>query len=405
MELEDILKFQLKRVNPFPGLVIDADTWRDAHSYHRDQLRLHLLAFHMVGIVGGLAVTANDPPDLSVTIQQGVAIDPEGNVIIVPQAQRYQLQTHQKGIVYLVIQFREIPAAPYQPPEGGQPTRITEAYRIQERDKLPDEPYLELARIDFDPAGETIRDAKAGPKPGKNEIDLTFRREARPVVEVAAAAAAPVAEQKEPVMLEASPPGEKVTIGHAVLGEASKELQVAGWQNLIKEMNRQNRFVVDLEQNIPLIGDMGRYTMVYLTGNSRFELNAEQQTALGDSLESGGVIFGEGFSGSEEEESKGAREFGLAFNRLATQLKCKLETVQRGHPLLSVVHLFSEVPPGAAPGMLLEGGHMVYSGSDYAMGWQGGHQNHPLSRDIIRNVFEMGTNIVAFARIVKTGHR
>ena len=103
MTLKDIIKFQLKRVNPFQGLVIDADTWRDAHDYHRDQQRLHILTFHNTGIVEGLEVTANKPPDLSATINPGMAVDPEGNIIIVHQAQRYQLQTRQKGIIHLVI--------------------------------------------------------------------------------------------------------------------------------------------------------------------------------------------------------------------------------------------------------------------------------------------------------------
>ena len=41
---------QLRRVNPYPGLMIDADVWRDAHEYHRDVLRLHHLALHGWGI-------------------------------------------------------------------------------------------------------------------------------------------------------------------------------------------------------------------------------------------------------------------------------------------------------------------------------------------------------------------
>ena len=97
MALKDIIKFQLKRVNPFQGLVIDTDTWRDAHNYHRDQQRLHTLVFHSAGIVEGLEVTANNPPDLSVDIHPGIAIDPEGNTIIVPQTQHYRIQTHDKG--------------------------------------------------------------------------------------------------------------------------------------------------------------------------------------------------------------------------------------------------------------------------------------------------------------------
>jgi len=402
MALKDIIKFQLKRVNPFQGLVIDADTWRDAHNYHRDQQRLHLLAFHKVGIVEGLKVTAGNPPDLSVNIHPGMAIDPEGNVIIVSQAQRYRIQTREKGIIYLIIQFREIPAEPYQPPEGGQPTRILEAYRIEEREKLPNESYLELARIDFEPTEEAIKDAKAPSHPGKNEINLSFRQEATPLTPEKIAVTIP--QKPAAVVSETSHPQETITLGHAVLEGASKDLHREGLKNLIREINQQANFVANLEENIPLDKNINRCTMIYLTGNSRFELTTEQQSALSAFLQSGGVIFGEGCSEGEA-ESKGAKEFGLAFNQLASQLKCKLEIVQRGHPLLSTVHIFSDVAPGAEPGMLLEGGHMVYSGSDYGCAWQGGHQGHPLSREIIRSSIEMGANIVAYAQTTKAAGR
>jgi len=404
MALKDIIKFQLKRVNPFQGLVIDADTWRDAHSYHRDQQRLHMLAFHKIGIVEGLEITANNPPDLSVNIQPGMATDPEGNVIIVSQTQRYRIQTREKGITYLIIQFREVPSEPYQPPEGGQPTRILEAYRIQEREKLPNEPYLELARIDFDPAEEAIKNARVSSNPGKNEINSSFRQE---VTSVTAAPTVtpekPAAPQKPAATPQeiTSRPKETITLGHAVMGEASKDLHSHGLRNLIKEINQQANFVANLEKNIPLDKNINRCAVIYLTGNSRFEPTAEQQAALSAFLQSGGVIFGEGCSEGET-ESKGAKEFGLAFNQLASQLKCKLEIVQRGHPLLSTVHVFANVPQGAEPGMLLEGGHMVYSGSDYGCAWQGGHQSHPLSREIIRGSIEMGANIVAYAQTKAT---
>ena len=171
----DVTKFQLKRVNPFQGLVIDADTWKDAHNYHRDQQRLHMLAFHKTGIVSGLDVSGNNPQDSLVNISPGLAVDPEGNVIIMPQQQRYRLQTRDKCTVYLVIQFREILTEPYQPPNGGQPTRIQEAFRIQERDQLPSEPYVELARIDFDPDQGAIKDARNSAKPAANKINLQFR--------------------------------------------------------------------------------------------------------------------------------------------------------------------------------------------------------------------------------------
>jgi hypothetical protein len=392
MTLDDLIKFQLKRVNPFQGLVIDADTWHDAHNYHRDQQRLHLLAFHNIGIVQGLEVTANNPPDLSVIIHPGIAVDPEGNIIIVPQKQRYQLQTRQKGVVYLVIQFREIPAGPHQPPEAGQPTRILEAYRIQEREKLPNEPYLELARIDFDSALEVIKDAKSPSKPAKNDINLSFRQEVT--------SAAP--DKITTPLAVANHPQETFTVAHAVLGEASKDLHCAGLRNLVREVNRQNDLVVNLEENVTIDGNINRFSFIYLTGNGRFELAAEQQAALASFLKSGGLILGDGCS-EEAGEARGAKEFGFAFNQLASKLNCKLEVVQRGHSLLSALYFFSEVPQGAEPAMLLEGRQMIYSGSDYGCAWQGGYQDKPLPRDIIRNSFEMGANIVAYAHKVKSG--
>ena len=398
MDIKDIIQFQFKRVNPFQGLMIDTDIWLDAHNYHRDQQRLHTLVFHKVGIVQGLEVTSNKPPDLSVNIHPGIAIDLEGNVILVPATQHYRIQTREKGTIYLIIQFREVPSGPYQPPDGGQPTRLMDAYRIQEREKLPSEPYLELARLDFDPADEVIRDAKSRAQPAKNEINLGFRQE----VTLEAPPVTPqktVANVPEPV----SPAKKTITLGHAVLGGATKGLHSEGLKNLVREIDRQENQTVHLKQDIPLDKSIEQCTMIYLTGNSRFELSVEQQAALDDFLKSGGVIFGEGCTeGQEEAETKGAKEYGLAFNQLASQLKCKLEIVQRAHPLLSTVHVFSEVPRGAEPEMLLEGGHMVYSGSDYGCAWQGGHQNNPLPRDIIRSSFEMGANIIAYAQMTKS---
>ena len=406
MNLEEILKFKLKRVNPFQGLVIDSDTWQDAHEYHRDQQRLHMLAFHDIGIVDGLEISANKPPDLSVIIHPGMAVDPEGNIIIVPETQNYRIQNREKRIIYLIIQFREIPSEPYQPPNGGQPTRILEAYRIQERDTLPKEPYLELCRINFDPADKAIKDAKYQSQIGKNEIDLNFRQIAK---QVSAPPVEPMVVQSKmvsPVKESVTPVVETTAIGHVVLGEAARNLHSVGLQNLVKEINRQGGFITSLSENTPLDRKINRFTLLYITGNSRFELNAEQQSVISDFLQSGGVIYGEGCNDeSTGTGTRGARDFGLAFNQLATQLKCKLEIVQRGHPLLSSCYVFSEVPQGMETAMLLEGGHMIYSGSDYGCSWQGGYKDKPLSRDNIRNSLEIGTNIVSYARSIKLTRR
>lgn len=411
MNFEEILKIKLKRVNPFQGLVIDSDTWRDAHEYHRDQQRLHVLAFHSVGIVDGLEIVANKPPDLSVIIHPGMAVDPQGNVIIVPETQNYKIQTREKRTIYLIMQFREVPAEPYQPPNGGQPTRIMEAYRIQERDTLPKEPYLELCRINFDPVDKAIKDARYQTQVGRNEIDLNFRQATTPISTTPLSA--PPSEQKPaqtqvaPTKEAVTPPAVTIAIGHAVVGEADKNLHRAGLQNLIKEINRQGGFQTSLSENIVIDRKISRFALIYMTGNGRFDLTPEQQSIISEFLQSGGVIFGEGCCDEATGTgAKGAREFGLIFNQLANQVKCKLETVQRGHALLSVCHVFSEVPKGTSEtAMLLEGGHMIFNGSDYGCSWQGGYRDKPLTRETIRDSIEMGTNIIFYAREAKLNRR
>ncbi|MFO8101344.1 MAG: DUF4159 domain-containing protein [Dehalococcoidia bacterium] len=405
MELSKVTEFQLKRENPFEGLVIDADTWRDALNYHRDHQRLHILTFHNTGIVGGLEVNANDTPDLSVIIRPGIGIDPEGNTIIVPKAQKYKIQTSKKSIVYLVILFREIPGEPYQPAEGGQPTRIIEGYRLEERESLPAEPYLELARIDFDPATKVIKDPKSPAKPGKNEIDFRYRQGAAAPPSLQAASPPPppqpAAEQTPPSAPEKPEPNpgpsvqarETIAVGHAVLGEADKDLHVEGLRNLAREVNSHYQIELELSENISLARGLTKLNVLYLAGMGEFDLSDAEQAALGKFLESGGIIIGEGCS---EVEGKGAKEFGLAFNKLATQLKCKLENVQRGHELLSSANIFSSVPEGAAAGMLLAGGRMIYSGSDYGCAWQGGYSEEPLSREVIRSSVEIGFNMISY---------
>jgi hypothetical protein len=396
----EINKFQLKRVNPFQGLVIDADTWQDAHSYHRDQQRLHILAFHDTGIVSGLEVTGFNPADYSVNINSGLAIDPDGNVIIVPQKQRYRLQTpNEKGTIYLIIQFREIPGEPYQPPEGGQPTRILEAYRIQEREFLPTESYVELARVDFDPAQSAIKDAARAAKPGVNEIDLRHRKNAKPsaTVETAPTTAAPTPVTAGPATREPVAK-ETVFLGHLTLGEAVRSTHLEGLRALVREFNRQASYTAVVEDQVNLNKSLRKFSLLYFTGNGKFELTADQVSALKDFLKGGGVILGDGCSfAGEGNESKGAKEFGLAFNRWASRLDCKLEMVKRGHSLLAAEYLFSEAPGGCEPPILLEGGNMICSSSDYGCAWAGGYENKPLSRDMIRSASEIGSNFIAQA--------
>jgi hypothetical protein len=358
--------------------------------------------------VSGLEVTANNPADTTVDISPGIAIDPDGNIIIMPNKQRYRLQTQEKGLLYLIIQFREIPGEPYQPSEGGQPTRILEAYRIQERNQPSSEPYVELARIDWDPSHGAVKDARNPATPMQNEINLNFREEAiKETTKEVSIQSQEVINRPEEVVSsptrQVSPAIETMAIGCVTLGGA-RSLHSRGLKNLIKSINREHSFLASLEE-VDLRGPLNSFKLLYLTGNNRFDLNEEQQKALRAYLHSGGVIFGEGCSDtSRGTDSRGAKEFGLSFNRYASLFNCKLEIVQRGHSILSTKYIFAETPQGCEPGMLLEGGHMIYGGSDYGCAWDGGHPDQSLDRDIIRSAFEVGENIISYAWEMSNKH-
>lgn len=390
MNLSDIFKFQFKRVNPFPGLAIDADTWRDAHNYSRDQQRLHNLVFHQMGIVEGLGVTENDPPDLSVNIQPGIAIDPEGNTIIVRNVYHYKIQNRDPETIYLIIQFREILEGPYQPPEGGQPTRIIDGYRIQERDTLPDEPYLELARIELDPAKGIIRNAESQLKPGKNEINLNSRNEVKQtsaniILQRTSGTPAGLIDRKS-----------KILIGQAAVNGTDRNLHLHGLRNLVRDMEMHYNRVVELVENVNLEEDIEKFALIYLAGNKGFKLNENHRLALDSFFNSNGVLFAED-CGEEVIEGSSKSKSRPVYDELVDKLKIKLKPIHQGDRLLSNINVFSEIPEGVKSGEFLVGENIIYSNNDYGCAWQGGYKGNPISRNIIRSAFEIGVNIVDHA--------
>ena len=49
-------KFPVKRIKPIDGMAVTAETWEEAHEYHRQYERFHTLLHHGWGIVTGLEV-------------------------------------------------------------------------------------------------------------------------------------------------------------------------------------------------------------------------------------------------------------------------------------------------------------------------------------------------------------
>ena len=109
------------------------------------------MAMHLPGVAVGLDVVAWHPPDKSVVIYPGVAVDSDGNTIVVGESQRFQLKTQDAGTAYLTLRYREVPQEMTQAPgeEEPQPAYILEAYVLEDRRQVPGPDEIELARIDI----------------------------------------------------------------------------------------------------------------------------------------------------------------------------------------------------------------------------------------------------------------
>ena len=81
--------FPRKRIKAYDGMTVTADIWAQAHDEHRNARRAHDVIFHQPGIVSGLTVQANDPPDQYVFISPGVGVDPSGNIIVLTESVAY----------------------------------------------------------------------------------------------------------------------------------------------------------------------------------------------------------------------------------------------------------------------------------------------------------------------------
>jgi hypothetical protein len=373
-------RVQLKRVNPFMGLMIDAQTWGDSHDYHRLVNQAHHLAMHGWGIVTGLEVDAADPADRSVWIRPGVAIDPEGRLIIVSQPFRYQITTDKPGLMFLVLMFREIPTQPAISIEDGseKPSRLLEAYAIYERDRLPDQPHVELARISLTSDKKAaVKDPANATAPSNNEIDGRYRE------------------------LAGIRPGPRVSIGIWKPDSSDDGMSgpLAGVARLVAELStssiewriRRRDHLGGAEE--PLDTDL-----LIMPITSKSGINGAEGNMLDVFLDTGGVLLVEtsGAAGADAQKVIGS---------VAQAVKRKPGQIGRNHPLLTSRYVFSAPPGGAVQGQLVEGDGLLVSTSDYSSAWNGGTDKKPLERPEIRTAIEFAENLLAYALLRRANAR
>jgi hypothetical protein len=367
--------FPIKRLKPEDGMAVTAQLWEEAHDYHRQNQRFHNLFGHGPGIVTGLEVIASDPPDTSVYILPGMAIDSAGQSIFLAEPLTYDVGTRVDGLLYLLLSYGEGSPRPGEPvsQDGGTPLYVHTEFVIQAIPDLPDTPYVELARVRRVGRDAYLLEAKDAMHPGINEIDQRYRH--------------PVG----------APAQEVLSVAVAYAGGTPVARHARGMSTLARTLSQSRERRVFVDDNVALAPGLENYDLVYLVGQSEFQLSSDEMGALHTFMQGGGTLF---IESCRRDMALGEPPSDASFMALISALGVQMEELRAGHPLLTGPNLFASVPQGfetqGTPSVRASEG-VVFSACDYGCLWQGERRSGAASREQIRSAQEWGANLVAYA--------
>lgn len=372
MNKEDLIRmFYAKRVSPFDGMAVTATVWEKAHGYHRHQQQLHALFSHGAGIVTGLEIIASDPPDSTVYILPGVAVDPLGQVVALTEPTAYDVG-EADGQFRLMLNYGESrPKPDHDLGDEGGPLYVHPEFGVElGREGLSDVGAVELATIRRRDKTAPIINAKDSEHPGLNEIDMRFRQE------VGAAS-------RETATLAVCYAGREKLIRHG-----------NGVSYLARALRRSGDFRAWVDWDVPLTADLTDYTLVYLVGREAFELPPDETQALYNYVGAGGTLL---IEGCRRGVAEGDPPADASFGELLGSLGFSINAMQPDHNLLLEPFLFAGAPPGFDSGSVQVGDGVIWSTCDYGCLWQGERRDGVPSREEIRSAMEWGANITAYA--------
>lgn len=373
--MDELLPQLVERIKPKNGLVINEVTWAKAHDYHYNHLRAHLLAGHGSGIITGLEINVIQDEPAEVSIKPGMAIDPQGRIIILAQQTSLMLSTEQAGLLYVYLEAdeeREVTQAQAQNP--NLPTYVRGGRHLDARLSLPPA-AIELARIRLAKANAPIHNPLEPALPGPNELDQRFRPE--------------VGAHRQP------------QVGVAIIYLGQETGQYLGKygiraKHLATALSHLTHCRVCFDDDVALLNTLPSlaytdterptalpYTLLYLVEQGAHVLEPDFKAALFNHYQAGGTLLIESY----QEDSP-----LLAF---FTDQKIQFQD-ELNEPLLTEPFLFSTSPAGAnsRSGKLRFAEGLLFSTCDYGRLWQ---RTPGTSREVIRAATEWGANLIAYA--------
>ncbi|GAB1543820.1 DUF4159 domain-containing protein [Scytonema sp. NUACC21] len=368
----------LQRLHVYDSLMMNAERWRLAHYYHRHRQNVHYQSLNEPGIVCGLGVRVISPPEAAparfrdqrwLEIQPGIAIDLEGNPIIVDpsidRTFRIATPTPTTGTltVYLVVSYVE----PQNPGQRSGSELIREWFRFDEKTSPPTEKEIELCRIQLQPSTVQLENPTDVLFPSFNQLDLRYRPQAK---------ARPQAVVSLATTLNAS---DRIYENLSYLLQSVAPLYPPLQGAAIKEVS--------------LLPEDTDYDLLYLTAWQVLNLDEQELDTLNKYLQTGGVILIEVPANS----AKLAAEMkDLIVGQLETALQ-SWSQLSRTHPLRTQPFLFAALPRINQQAIQLSnGGGIVLVEGDLSAAW-GCDDELSLNRNDIRTAQELGINILYFA--------
>lgn len=188
----------LERLRIYDSLVMNADRWRLAHNYHNQRQSIVYQSLYQPGIVYGLGIKVlEEPPKDShkefqerdrtrqeirwIEIQPGVAIDHQGNPIVVDKNTdrsyrvAFDVLEDRDRTVYIVVRY----VNPDQLQHSDQKATIQDRFRFDQRTDPPEFGEIELCRIKFGSDRVVLKLPSDPFNPQANEIDVCHRLQAK----------------------------------------------------------------------------------------------------------------------------------------------------------------------------------------------------------------------------------
>ncbi|MBV6622410.1 MAG: hypothetical protein KI793_05550 [Rivularia sp. (in: Bacteria)] len=387
----------LHRLSVRDGLEVNAERWQLAHQYHRHRQNIHYQSLNQPGIVSGLGIRITEAPKESqsrykgkshwLEIQPGIAIDIEGNPIVVDEninnrkfpfiSPKLSQQNFDEEItVYLVVSYEDNQTLIQE--EGW---KEREWFKFDQQVNPPTPEQVELCRIklrveDIVLGRFELKNPEDVFYPQLNEIDLRYRQQAkaRPQALVNIATTTPESD-------------------NSFHQNTNKNLSYLMQSLNVIYPNLQGSAEVK-EDILAKPSELINTDFIYIPSWQITNLNIMdfRKKALDDYRKLGGMILIEANFGDTLEDMHSAisQLFQFPINSWR-----EWHNSSEPHPFKTQPFLFTALPEYIRDIYYSEGILLVFGNLSTA--WGGKVEQSSLSRNDIRTAQELGINILSFA--------